>query len=105
MPLSEDLGMGTTEESFHLVGNVPEEIDKLNSLITGAAILTAVAFNILSEILSGPLDLEMSIACNSCRTSSSVHSNSSIVLGLSSDSIVSDGTYRGGNDLLKQSEK
>ena len=40
--------MGTTEESFHLVGNVPEEIDKLNSLVTGAAILTAVAFNILS---------------------------------------------------------
>ena len=25
--------MGTTEESFHLVGNVPEEIDKLNSLV------------------------------------------------------------------------
>ena len=53
--------MGTTEESFHLVGNVPEEIDKLNSLVTGAAILTSVAFNILPEILSGPLDLEMSI--------------------------------------------
>ena len=97
--------MGTTEESFHFIGNVPEEIDKLNSLVTSAAILTAVAFNILPEILSGPLDLEMSIVCNSCRTSSSVHSNSSIVLGLTSDSIVSDGTSRGGNDLLKQSEK
>ena len=73
--MSEDLGMGTTEESSHLVGNVPEEIDKLNSSVTGAAILTAVAFNILPEILSGPLDLEMSIVCNSCRTSSSVHLN------------------------------
>ena len=33
--MSEDLGMGTTEESFHLVGNVPKEID---SLVTGAAV-------------------------------------------------------------------
>ena len=92
--MSEDLGMGTTEESFHLVGNVPEEIDKLNSLVTGAAILTAVAFNILPEILSGPLDLEMSIVCSSCRTPFlSVHSNSSIVLGVTSDSIVSDSAF------------
>ena len=48
--------MGTTEESFHLVGNVPKEI---NSLVTDAVILTAVAFSILPEMLSGPLDLEM----------------------------------------------
>ena len=68
-------------------------------MVTGAAILTVVAFNILPEILSGPLDLEMWIGC---RTSSSVYSNSSIVLGLTSDNIVSDGTFRGGNDLLKQ---
>ena len=91
--------MGTTEDSFHLLGKVPVEIDKLISLVIGAAILTAVAFNILLEILSGQLDLEL---CNICRISSSVHSNYSIVLGLSSDSIVSDGTSRGGNDLLKQ---
>ena len=44
----EDLGMGITEEIFHLLGKVPDKMDKLNSLVTGAAILTAsaVSFNI-----------------------------------------------------------
>ena len=44
----EDLGMGITEESFRLLGKVPDKMDKLNSLVTGAAILTAsaVSFNI-----------------------------------------------------------
>ena len=44
----EDLGMGITEEIFHLLGKIPDKMDKLNSLVTGAAILTAsaVSFNI-----------------------------------------------------------
>ena len=46
------------EESFHLVGKVPVEIDMLKIFVAGAAILKAVAFNILPEILSGPLALE-----------------------------------------------
>ena len=61
LAVSEDLGMGITEASFHLLGNVPVKIDRLNSLATGAAMLAAVAFNIRPEILSGPFDLEISI--------------------------------------------
>jgi hypothetical protein len=48
---SEDFGMRMTEASFHLLGNVPVEIDRLNSLVTGAAMFAAVAFNIRPEIL------------------------------------------------------
>ena len=57
--MSEDLEIATIEESFHFVGNVPVEMDRLKSLVTGAAIPNAVAFSILPKILSGPLDLEM----------------------------------------------
>jgi len=58
-------------------------------LVTGAAILGAVVFNLWPEILSGSLDLE--------------------VLGLTSENVVSGDTFgsfrpRGSNDLLKQSE-
>ena len=40
-----DLGIGTTEESFHLLGKVPVEIEWLNNLVTSAAMLVATAFN------------------------------------------------------------
>jgi len=46
------LGDRSIEESFQLVGRIPAEIDIFKSLGTGAAILSAVVVNILSEIQS-----------------------------------------------------
>ena len=61
LAVSEDFGMGKTEASFLLLGNVTVKIDRLNSLVTGAAMLAAVAFNIRPEILSGLFGFEISI--------------------------------------------
>lgn len=41
--LSADLGIGTTEETFRLLGNIPVEIERLNNLVTGALMLVATA--------------------------------------------------------------
>ena len=104
--MSEDLGIGAIEDSFYFVGNVPVEIDRWKRLVTGAAILNDVAFSIRPELwTTGFRDV---IACNRFRTSSSVHNNSSIVLGSTSDITASGDTsvsFKGGNNLLKQSEK
>ena len=100
--------MGTTEESLHLFGNIPVEIERLNILVTGAAMLVATTFNMCPEMPSGPLDFETSIDSNRCRTSSSVYNRLSIESGAVSDDtslLYKSGTFRGGRDLLKQLEK
>ena len=68
----------TTEETFHLFGNIPVEIERLNHLVTGALMLVVTAFNMRPEMPSGPLNFETSIVSNRCRTSSSVHNRFSM---------------------------
>lgn len=48
-------GDRSIEESFKLLGRIPAEIDIFKSLGTGAAILSAIVVNILSEIQSARL--------------------------------------------------
>ena len=54
------LGIGTTEDVFHAVGNFPERMDVFISFVIAGAMLTAVCFNIMADMLSGPFDLVVS---------------------------------------------
>lgn len=82
------MGIGTIEESFQLVKKV--EIDMLELANWGSNILSAVASITCQRSCLDHLILI--IVCSGCRTLSSVHSRSSIVLGLTSDSLISDDT-------------
>ena len=58
------------------LGNLPVVIERFNNLVSTEAILTAVDFNILADILSGPFALLISSAHNNSKTSSSVQRSS-----------------------------
>lgn len=58
LAFSVDLRIGTTE-IFHDLGNLLVELDLLEISVVGAAILIAVAFHIMPDILSGLLAFEM----------------------------------------------
>ena len=64
--------MGTTEDVFQALGSLPVVIERLKNLVSTGAILTAVDFNILADILSGPFALLVSRTSNNSKTSSSV---------------------------------
>ena len=55
-------GIGTTEDIFHAVGNFSEQIDVFMSIVIPGAMLTAVRFSIVADILSGPLNFVVSNA-------------------------------------------
>ena len=96
--------MGTTEDVFQARGSLPVVIERLKNLVSTGAMLTAVDFNILADILSGPFALLVSRACNNSKTSSSVHRSSggqSICSSLSESQV----GVIGGIDWLKQLEK
>ena len=52
--------MGTTEDSFHLLGSLPDIIDLLNNLVICGAMLYTVDLSIVAEIPSDPLALVVS---------------------------------------------
>ena len=97
-------GIGTTKDVFQALGNLPEVIERFNNLVNTGAILTAVDFNILADILSGPFALLVSSPHNNSKTSSSVQRSTggqSIGLGLSEPLL----GLIGGIEWLKQLEK
>ena len=49
-----DFGMGTTIESFHWSGSLPQRIEQLKCTVREGAMLEAVDFSIRPDILSGP---------------------------------------------------
>ena len=59
--LSDDFGIGTTDDSFHEFGQTPVLMLKLKIMEIGLAMLTAISLSIRPEILSGPEALEVSI--------------------------------------------
>ena len=69
-------GTGATLATFHSLGNLPVEIDKLIRVESGKAILIAVLFNIFADIPSLPDDLVVSRVDNSSNTESSIDNNS-----------------------------
>ena len=69
--------LGTTEDTFQVLDVFPVEMELLNKSAILYAILRAVDYNILAEILSQPLPFLVSRDSNISRTSSSVHRNSS----------------------------
>ena len=66
-------GIGTTDDVFQAVGNFPEQIDMFMSFVIPGAMLVVVRFSIVPDMLSGPLDLVVSIDNSISRISSSVH--------------------------------
>ena len=70
-------GIGVILPSFHSVGKVPEEIERLNNLHSIGAIQDAVHLSILGETPSLPVDLEVSSLVSSSKTQSSVHKKTS----------------------------
>ena len=66
------LGIGTTEAVFQTVGNLPEEIDWFISLAIPEAVLVFVAFSIVADVPSDPLDFVVSNDRSISSTSSSV---------------------------------
>ena len=95
--------MGTTCDSFQALGNCPDDMDKLKSLVIEGAIEWAVLLSIRADIPSGPLALDVSSDCNSSKTSDLEHSNS-CGQTLCDETIDADGT-RGGTDVLKHCSK
>ena len=71
------LEIGSMEDVFHTLGNLPEQIDVFTSFTIPRAMLTAVCFSIVANIPSGPLDLVVSSDNNISRMTSSVHSSCS----------------------------
>lgn len=71
------LGIGTMEDVFHALGKLPDRIDAFISFVIPGAMLTAVCFNMVADMPSGPLDLVVSSANSISRTSSSSHSKCS----------------------------
>ena len=69
--------MGTTEDSFHLLGSLPDIIDLLNNLVICGAMLYTVDLSIVAEIPSDPLALVVSSDNRRSKTSSSSQRNSS----------------------------
>ena len=66
------LGIGTTEADFQADGNLAEDMGWFINLVIPGAMLVAVAFNMVVEIPSGPLDFVVSSESKNSRTSSSV---------------------------------
>jgi hypothetical protein len=93
--VSEDYGMGMTEESFHLLGNFPVEIDWLNSLVTGAAMLAAVALTSDLRSCQGHLILKYQLSPVSGNTSSSEHKRETVDSGALSDIATRTGLFMG----------
>ena len=89
--------MGTTCDSFQALGNCPDDMDKLKSLVIEGAIEWAVLLSIRADIPSGPLALDVSSDCNSSKTSDLEHSNS-CGQTLCDETLDADGT-RGGTVL------
>ena len=55
------------------LGSIPDDIDRLNSFVNGSAIQGAPSLNSLPGTLSGPDDLDRSIARNSSYTLSDLN--------------------------------
>ena len=70
--LPEDLGMGTTDDSFQFEGIFPLVIDRLKSSVRIGVIEIAVDLSIFPEILSGPEALLVSRVFNKLKTSCSL---------------------------------
>ena len=79
---SEDFGIGTIADFFHIFGSWHLEIERLKSLVTDETMLVAVNFNILADNPSGPLNLDVSRDERRSKTSSSVQRYSSGHSGL-----------------------
>ncbi len=72
---------------FHADGKTPDIIDWLNRVVRAGTMLDAVAFSILVDLPSGPLDFEVSRAVRRLTIWSSTHrksggQSSGFVLGL-----------------------
>jgi len=65
--------MGTTKETFQLVGGRPHAMEQLNNFESDGAIALVVDFNIQAKIPSGPFALVISRDLSNSQTSSSVH--------------------------------
>ena len=61
---------------FQGSGRIPVDSDKLNSLVMDGVIDVATDFNILADMPSGPVDLEVSRLDIRSKTSSSLHNRS-----------------------------
>lgn len=97
-----DFGMGTIRALFQELGRMPVDNDKLNNLVRDGVMDAATDFNILAEMLSGPVDLEVSRLETKSNISSSLHRRSTGQLSGQSE----DGSGEsGGRVLLKQSWK
>ena len=71
------LGIGTIEDVFQALGKLPDRMEAFMSFVIPGAMLTAVCFNMVADMPSGPLDLVVSRDSSISRTSSSSHSNCS----------------------------
>jgi len=69
MDFSPSLRIGTTIDNFQPQGTEPDWIEILNSFVREEAMLHDVPFSILAEIPSGPLLLDTSRFCRSCKIS------------------------------------
>ena len=74
---SSTFGIGTTDDNFQVLGNLPDDMHLLKNLVNPRAMLYAVDFNMIAEIPSGPLALDVSRLSNKSMTSSSKHRKSS----------------------------
>ena len=62
------LGIGVILPSFHEVGNVPVDTERLNNLHSDGAMLRDMDFNIFGEIPLLPADLDIPSPTKSSRT-------------------------------------
>ena len=60
LAFSEDFGIGTMDDNFQECGKTPVWMLMLKIMAIGVAMLSAVSFSILPEILSGPEAFEVS---------------------------------------------
>ena len=70
------LGIGVILPIYLSVGSTPVDIELLNSLCSGSAMLRDIHLSIFDEIPSLPVDLVVSRLESSSKTDSSVHNNS-----------------------------
>ena len=90
--------------SFQAVGNTPVNIERLQKVINGEAMLVAVHFSILAEMPSVPTDLVVSRLISKSKIATSVQSSSSgQSLGIKCSKLYAESLFcRAGKSRLKQ---
>ena len=102
LAFSGDFGIGTMDDNFQECGKTPVWMLELKIMAIGVAMLSAVSFSILPEILSGPEAFEVSMAFSIINTSCSVQRRLSGHSWLLLSILLVDS---GGSFVLKQSAK